>query len=706
MEFATSALGEFGHDVPYQPHYTDERSLEEETRTLEAFLRGQGHLSPGVALNLCSASAEDARHTIQLIQRLACQQQQDDRAREALRDQVDRSRSDLALVQKRGEELERARRALAVQVKELEGKLLATKHKAEETEKELKAKLQSANTRLNGYLYGGRDAAKRNSATGNAAGGGAGGGGGAGLAGGARRVAFDRFRDDPEDSAAVVQKLEAECAQLRQQVKQLTATRKAQAGPPRLASAGSVDSPRTYDQSSGGTAPGEPDLQAVRAALSEDLRRDLDVAVARAAAGLSPTSPDPELDRMRRTVRDLRANVEHLQRQVDRGAAERAELHKHLHSARSRCASLEVEKRNAEDRAARAQRAAAAAALEPSEAQAAELRQRLEAAERERAELKARAADLQLQLVAAEAGAAANARHVETLKRAIRNLPGGAATGAQLEQLVAGEVAPLREELEGTRAQLAETMAQLEGAREELAAALRRAEAPGAGAGPGGSTTKLPPSPTDRLPLSPAMAQPSSPQGAFDGFAPGPLPSSESPPPLLQNPPTRGSYHKTLASTMPSPANERAFMYASYSGDVGSMHLTHVVRHDQPFPAAEALVSTAGPVASTTDDGAFGSMGGVYSTSGGGAGPGSQGGAGASWRRSLSAGPVQRSGGAYRSVERAGSRRQWQVPSNRSPSPIEIMMEQARNPAAAEDPTLSIRPGPSAAGAAPGGSPA
>lgn len=86
--------------------------------------------------------------------------------------------------------------------------LLAAKHKAEEQERELKQKLQSTTARLNGYLNGGRDAGKRTVA-------GTGGVGGVASAGGPRRVApaYDRFRDDPVEAAAVSQVRDRSCRQ-------------------------------------------------------------------------------------------------------------------------------------------------------------------------------------------------------------------------------------------------------------------------------------------------------------------------------------------------------------------------------------------------------------------------------------------------------------------------------------------------------------
>ncbi|GLC51520.1 hypothetical protein PLESTB_000511400 [Pleodorina starrii] len=657
----------------------DEQSVQEAIERIEPFLKGQGYIPIGGSLRVLNATATEACHVLDLIFRLASQQQQDDRMRNELRDQADKGRVALAHAQKKNEALDESNRRLMAQVKELEGKLLAAKHKSEEQERELKQKLQSTTARLNGYLYGGRDAGKRTVA-------GAGGGGGAGSSagtGGPRRVtpAYDRFRDDPAEAAAATQKLEAELSQLKQAnarlKKQLAAAREQLGASPRTLGAG--DSPGRDGQrgdqlpsasETGGMDIGNEqgsgkcsslDMQSVRSSLAD-------------VSGAGASSASGEVMRLQRLVRELKANSEQQQRQVEKAAADRSELHKTLASLRSKCASLEVERKNAEDRFLRAQRATAAL-LEPAvaEAQTSELRAKLAAAERELHEANKRADGLKERLAAAEVELESNQRHVGVLKRAIRALPKGQPTLEELGKLLTEELQPLHDQLRDARAELEAARAQSQralGARNDEPScaggvASVAFQGPSSSGGQANRTT------SDGLPLSPAMPLPSSPPARFDGFKTRTSPLADSPPLVMQPPPVHAFYSRAYSSTMPC---ER--LVASSSTGVDDPNDPN----QQPRLQGELSDhGAAGATSGGTQPGAVGA-GGVSS---------------AFMRRSMSAGVSNRTGDSYTSADRQRAR--WQVHNpqarQRFPSPIDILLEQARNPIA-EDATISITAGP------------
>ncbi|GIL43593.1 hypothetical protein Vafri_1292 [Volvox africanus] len=658
------------HNVAPAFGVSDAQRVQEAVERIEPFLKGQGYLPIGGNLRVLNATAEEAYLVLDLIFRLASQQQLDDRSREQLRDQADKDRVALAHAQKRNETLDESNRKLVAQVKELESKLLAAKHKAEEQERELKQKLQSTTVRLNGYLYGGRDAGKRTMA-GTGCGGGA---NNSAAAAGPRRVApaYDRFRDDPTESAAATKILEAELFQLRQQnarlKKQLAAARDQLGGSPR--SLMSVDSPvrdgqrgdqlATVAESS---AIGDRDGQGGdrrRIFDMQAMRRSLDV-----TGGLGSSAS--EIGRLQRLVRDLQLSLEQQQRQVDKAAADRSELHKTLSSLRSKCASLEVERKNAEDRFLRAQRATAAL-LEPaaSEAKFAELQVKLAGTERDLCDAKIRADGLQQRLLAAEVELESSQRHVGVLKRAIRALPKGQEALEQLGQLVAEEIKPLCDQLRYVKAELEAAKA----AQSALADAQN--EEFSSASGTSGhdlptSSTQSARSASDGLALSPTVPLPSSPVARFEGFGIRPGVAVDSPPLLMQPPPVHAYYNRAFSSTMPS---ER--LMASVSSLEG-------LYDTQPRMEMSSGGATQNPKL-------------TQPTSAGGAGAGGV--CGAVMRRSLSAGVTLRVGEAYTSADRQRAR--WQVHNQvrqRFPSPIDIIMEQARNPTT-EDATISITASP------------
>ncbi|EFJ44885.1 hypothetical protein VOLCADRAFT_121263 [Volvox carteri f. nagariensis] len=622
----------------------DDQSVQEAVERIEPFLKGQGYLPIGGRLRVHNATAEEAYQVLDLIFRLASQQQLDDRSREQLRDQADKDRVALAHAQKKNESLEEGNRKLMAQVKELESKLLAAKHKADEQERELKQKLQSTTARLNGYLYGGRDAGKRTVA-------GAGCGGGANSSAGValRKMtpAYDRFLDDPAEAAAASQKLEAELSQLKQQntrlKKQLAAAREQLGSSPRAV--GSGDSP-LRDGQRGDQLATVP--EAMRSSLS-DFR----------SASLSSASN--EVVRLQRLVRELQMTVEQQQRQLDKATGDRSELHKTLSSLRSKCATLEVERKNAEDRFLRAQRATAAL-LEP-EAQSTELRGKLAVAERDLHEANCRADLLQQRLVAAEVELESNQRHMGVLKRAIRALPKGQQALDQLGQLLAEELEPLR-------AQLRSAKLELEVARSQAVLTVRTDEPSCAG----GTEGQDPPSSrgqsarwsAEGLPLSPALPLPASPPARFDGFRTRPGLTADSPQLMMQPPPIHAFYNRAYSSTMPS---ERLLISASPL--------------EGPLDVQPSRVPGEQPGFGDPSSGGM-QQGGTGSCSGAA-------GSGAVMRRSMSAGVAHRVGDAYTSAERQRAR--WQVHNTqarqRFPSPIDIIMEQARNPTTA-DATISI----------------
>ncbi|GIL98888.1 hypothetical protein Vretimale_4221, partial [Volvox reticuliferus] len=664
MEFAEGSYD------PVTPAFgfPDAQSVQEATERIEPFLKGQGYLPIGGNLKVLNATAEEAHLVLDLIFRLASQQQLDDRSREQLRDQVDKDRVALAHSQKRNETLEESNRKLVAQVKELESKLLAAKHKAEEQERELKQKLQSTTVRLNGYLYGGRDAGKRTMA-------GTGCGGGANTsaaAAGPRRVApsYDRFKDDPTEAAAATKILEAELSQLRQQnarlKKQLAAARDQLGGSPRTMESG--DSP-VRDGQRGDQLATVVESSAIngRDGQGGDRRRIFDMQAMRRSldvtGGLSSSAS--EIARLQRLVRELQLNLEQQQRQLDKAAADRSELHKTLSSLRSKCASLEVERKNAEDRFLRAQRATAAL-LEPaaSERKFAELQAKLAGTERDLCDANIRADGLQQRLLAAEVELESSQRHVGVLKRAIRALPKGQEALEQLEQLVAEELQPLRDQLRDVKAELEVVKAA------QNALADGRNDALSSASGTSGhdlpttsvqSVQSVPPA-SEGLPLSPAMPLPSSPIARFEGFRTRSVVAVDSPPLLMQPPPVHAYYNRAFSSTMPC---ER--LMASTSS------LEGLYDNQQPRMEMSACGAPMQP------------------TNGGNAG----GACGASMRRSMSAGVTHRVGEAYTSADRQRAR--WQVHNlqvqQRFPSPIDIIMEQARNPTT-EDATISIMASP------------
>ncbi|GLI68710.1 hypothetical protein VaNZ11_013193 [Volvox africanus] len=661
------------HNVTPEFGVLDVQRVQEAVERIEPFLKGQGYLPIGGNLRVLNATAEEAYLVLDLIFRLASQQQLDDRSREQLRDQADKDRVALAHAQKRNETLDESNRKLVAQVKELESKLLAAKHKAEEQERELKQKLQSTTVRLNGYLYGGRDAGKRTIA-------GTGCGGGANTsaaAAGPRRVApaYDRFRDDPTEAAAAAKILEAELSQLRQQnarlKKQLAAARDQLGGSPR--SLMSVDSP-VRDGQRGDQLATVTESSAIgdKDGLGGDRRRIFDMQAMRRSldvtGGLS--SSTSEIGRLQRLVRDLQLTLDQQQRQLDKAAGDRSELHKTLSSLRSKCASLEVERKNAEDRFLRAQRATAAL-LEPaaSEPKFVELQVKLAGTERDLCDANIRADGLQQRLLAAEVELESSQRHVGVLKRAIRALPKGQEALEQLGRLVAEEIKPLCDQLRDVKAELE--------AAKAAQSALADAQNEEFSSTSGTSGHDLPTTSTQSaqsvrsasygLALSPTMPLPSSPVARFEGFGTRPGAAVDSPPLLMQPPPVHAYYNRAFSSTMPS---ER--LMASISSLEG-LHDTQHPRMEMPSSGATANPKLTQP---TSDGGGGGVCGAVM-------------------RRSLSAGVTHRVGEAYTSADRQRAR--WQVHNlqvrQRFPSPIDIIMEQARNPTT-EDATISIMASP------------
>ncbi|PNH08761.1 hypothetical protein TSOC_004646 [Tetrabaena socialis] len=641
----------------------DERSLKEATTALEQFLKLRGLWPCDCPLNLLNANVTESQGIISLCYQLANLQEHDVRAREQLRDQADKDRVALGLAHKKTDRLEEANRRLIAQCKEVQAQHMAEKHKWQEQERELRRSLKSTTDRLNGFLPGGRSCAA------------------------GRRVgptpAYDRYRDDPTEAAVAeaVRDLEDKVAKLRKDNARLK--EQAAAAAPRQSGGGAGRVLRrdrrpqpsrseetetdlnvsSDDRSSGVRA--DSDLQAVRNALSEEARRDRDAAGARAAAGQEPPPFDAETARLRRLVTDLRMNVEQLhhskqelQRLADKGAAERAELHNTLHKLRSKCASLETERRNAEDRFLRAQRANAAL-LDPAaaEAQAGELRAKLAAAEKGLQEANGSVAELQRRLAGSEADGAANQRHLEVLKRALRTLPRGPAALEQLQALVAEELAPLRESLR-------EAKEELEEARAECARA--RAETPSGAAAADEAYRQA----CSHLPLTPAGPMPPSPSGVFDGFQPSTLPSKDSPP-LLHPPPAHAFFNRAFSATMPtlhgdrsrpaSPPRERT------DGSCGGAPLLQPARL-HPGASPSASISELGPVCEASPPAVGGAM----------------------WRRSLSAGVPQRSGGVGVSAER----RRWELPAahvhKRYPSPADVLIQQASGALLADDISISL----------------
>lgn len=198
--------------------------------------------------------------------------------------------------------------------------------------------------------------------------------------------------------------------------------------------------------------------------------------------------------------------------------------------------------------------------------------------------------------------------------------------------------------------------------------------------------SEVAPSPSGRLPLTPA--------GRFDGFQPGPVPFSNSPP-MLQPPAASAFYSRRMAATMPSPHSERHVQplqptasaphdpYIDPDNSMGGFHHQTTYPpafgskgdHPHPAPASGPSSGTASPLPDDGTDVGLG-PGPMLGRSESVMVTGTPG--GPSWRRSLSAGVQHRPGGV--SVER----RKWQVPDERErrrhPSPIMIMMEGAQAP--------------------------
>ncbi len=194
------------------------------------------------------------------------------------------------------------------------------------------------------------------------------------------------------------------------------------------------------------------------------------------------------------------------------------------------------------------------------------------------------------------------------------------------------------------------------------------------------------PSPSGRLPLTPA--------GRFDGFQPGPLPFSNSPP-MLQPPASSSFYNRRMAATMPSPHSERHVQPLQPTtsaphdpcidpdSSMGGFHHQTTYPpsfgsrggHPHPAPASDPSSGSASPLPDDGTDAGLG-PGPMLGRSESVMVTGTPG--GPSWRRSLSAGVQHRPGGV--SVER----RKWQVPDEqerrRHPSPIMVMMEGAQTP--------------------------
>ncbi|KAG2446186.1 hypothetical protein HXX76_000779 [Chlamydomonas incerta] len=695
-----------------------EESILEQTYRLEAYLKGQGYVGSEV-LNVLSPSTSQAQFVIDLLFQMAQQQSNDRGAREELRDQANKERVAANVAQKKLESQDEAIRKLQAKNQEYEGKLLAQKHSYEEKLSTFKRDLKSTQLRLNALLPGGSKEVMVRRA-GGASSTSSSGGGAAGTVGpgGARRVVaptYDRFHDDPSDT---MQRLEADMARLRlanDKLKRELAVAREQA------SAGG----RREDQSAASPREGNS---------SQSPSQSHSVG----GASRSPTSPDPDVARLQRRDREMQLTLDHLRRQLDKAVEERSELHKTLHSLRQKNISLEQERRNFEDRFLRAQRAHAALQPGPSSAQLQQqmedLRVQAAAALREAQEANAKTVSLEGRLAEAEAAQQSSKRYVEVLKRSIQ-LSKGPDTLAAVQRVVEELMAPAHEQLHQLTAQLAASRAELAEARQQAAAAaataastlrsvdsVASASASCAGGGGGGSggvaaTAAGAVASDSALPLSPAGLQPVSPAARFDGFAPGLLPNSGSPP-LLQPPPAHAFYNRAFAATMPSPSSERMLPSCPEQGP--SFLDAEGSTEDVAEPGAGgASPSTAQPAfgggrmrssphlqfggTAASHGGAFG--GGFGAATGGfgqqhgatangseltafaseaggfGAGPSP-----AHWRRSLSAGPV-------RNLSTERQRRTWQVEhtaqAKRWPSPADILLHQARS----GDGTISISDG-------------
>ncbi|PNW77227.1 hypothetical protein CHLRE_10g427650v5 [Chlamydomonas reinhardtii] len=696
-----------------------EESILEQTYRLEAYLKGQGYVGSEV-LNVLSPSTSQAQFVIDLLFQMAQQQSNDRGAREELRDQANKERVAANVAQKKLESQEEAIRKLQAKNQEYEGKLLAQKHSYEEKLSTLKRDLKSTQLRLNALLPGGSKevTVRRGGSTSGNSGGGA--AAGAVGPGGARRVVaptYDRFHDDPSD---MMQRLEADMSRLRlandKLKRELAAAREQAAAAARREDQAAV-SPRE------GTS-----FQSQSQSQSAG------------AGSRSPTSPDPEVARLQRRDREMELTLDHLRRQLDKAVEERSELHKTLHSLRQKNISLDQERRNFEDRFLRAQRAHAALQPGPSST---ELQQQLEGlraqvagAQREAQEANARAVSLEGRLVEAEAAQQSNKRYVEVLKRSIQ-LSKGPDTLEAVQRVVEEVMAPAHEQLQQrtaelatARAELAEARRQAEAAAAGAASTLRSVDSAasasascagcgGAGGGLAAATAAGAVAPDSALPLSPAGLQPISPAARFDGFAPGPLPNSGSPP-LLQPPPAHAFYNRAFAATMPSPHSERMLPSCPEQGPACL---------DAECSTEDLAAPGAGGASPSTSQPAFGGgrmrssphlqYGGMAASHGGAFGGGFGAAAGgfgqqhsatpntgelapftseaggfaagpspAHWRRSLSAGPV-------RNLSTERQRRTWQVEhtaqAKRWPSPADILLHQARS----GDGTISINDGAS-----------
>ncbi|KAG2440496.1 hypothetical protein HYH02_010374 [Chlamydomonas schloesseri] len=688
------------HFVDVSTSGPSEESILEQTYRLEAYLKGQGYVGSEV-LNLLSPSTSQAQFVIDLLFQMAQQQSNDRGAREELRDQANKERVAANVAQKKLESQEETIRKLQARTQECEGKLLAQKHSYEEKLATLKRDLKSTQLRLNALLPGGsKEATVVRRGGGGTASTSTSGGGAAGP-GGARRVAaptYDRFHDDPSDT---MQRLEADVSRLRlandKLKRELAAAREQAARREEPAAASPREGTSSQSHSVGG-------------------------------ASRSPTSPDPEVARLQRRDREMQLTLDHLRQQLNKAVEERSELHKTLHSLRQKNISLDQERRNFEDRFLRAQKANAALQPGPSAAellqQMSELRVQAAAAAQDAQEANARVASLEGRLAAAEAAEQSNKRYVEVLKRSMQLAKGPDMLEA-VQRTVEELMAPAHQQLQQLTAELAEARQQAAAAAastlrsaDSLASASASCAGGAAGGGMAAATAAGAVATDSALPLSPAGLQPVSPTSRFDGFAPGPLPNSGSPP-LLQPPPAHAFYNRSFAATMPSPHSERMLPSCPEQGP-SNLEDAEAGTEGFPEPGAGGISpSTSQPMFGGgrmrssphlhfsgtavshgggfgggfgADSGGFGQRHGSTSNTGevgpfaSEAGGFATGPSPAHWRRSLSAGPV-------RNLSTERQRPRWQLEhtaqAKRWPSPADILLHQARS----GDGTISISDG-------------
>lgn len=346
-----------------------------------------------------------------------------------------------------------------------------------------------------------------------------------------------------------------------------------------------------------------------------------------------------------------------------------------------------------------------------------------------------RAVSLEGRLVEAEAAQQSNKRYVEVLKRSIQ-LSKGPDTLEAVQRVVEEVMAPAHEQLQQrtaelatARAELAEARRQAEAAAAGAASTLRSVDSAasasascagcgGAGGGLAAATAAGAVAPDSALPLSPAGLQPISPAARFDGFAPGPLPNSGSPP-LLQPPPAHAFYNRAFAATMPSPHSERMLPSCPEQGPACL---------DAECSTEDLAAPGAGGASPSTSQPAFGGgrmrssphlqYGGMAASHGGAFGGGFGAAAGgfgqqhsatpntgelapftseaggfaagpspAHWRRSLSAGPV-------RNLSTERQRRTWQVEHTAQVRGCIVVTEQPhRATCCASGPLQCARPG-------------